>query len=65
MIEKPMTRKQEALVKLVSTGAPNKVIAHKLGLTVGTVKVYMGNVFRLTNCKNRTELAIWGVRNLD
>ena len=46
------------LVKLVRQGMRNRDIAEKLGITEGTVKVYLHSVFEKTGVANRTELAI-------
>jgi two-component system, NarL family, nitrate/nitrite response regulator NarL len=46
------------LVKLVRQGMRNRDIAEQLGITEGTVKVYLHSVFEKTGVANRTELAI-------
>jgi two-component system nitrate/nitrite response regulator NarP len=46
------------LVELVRHGLKNRDIAEKLGITEGTVKVYLHSVFEKTGVANRTELAI-------
>lgn len=46
------------LVKLVRQGLRNRDIFEKLGITEGTVKVYLHSVFEKTGVANRTELAI-------
>ncbi len=46
------------LVRLVRQGMRNRDIAEKLGITEGTVKVYLHSVFEKTGVANRTELAI-------
>jgi DNA-binding NarL/FixJ family response regulator len=48
---------------LVSLAKLNKEIAFELCLTEGTVKEYMNRIFRKLAVKNRTELALWAVRN--
>jgi two-component system nitrate/nitrite response regulator NarP len=45
-------------VNLVRQGLRNRDIADRLGITEGTVKVYLHSVFEKTGVANRTELAI-------
>jgi len=45
-------------VGLVRKGLRNRDIAEQLGVTEGTVKVYLHSVFEKTGVVNRTELAI-------
>ena len=45
-------------MQLVRQGKRNRDIAEQLGITEGTVKVYLHSVFEKTGVANRTELAI-------
>jgi len=54
----PLTRRERELVELVRQGLRNRDIASELGVTEGTVKVYLHAVFEKLGVKNRTELAI-------
>jgi two-component system, NarL family, nitrate/nitrite response regulator NarL len=53
-----LSPRETELVKLVRQGLRNRDIAEKLGITDGTVKVYLHSVFEKTGVANRTELAI-------
>ena len=53
-----LSPRETELVKLVRQGLRNRDIAEKLGITEGTVKVYLHSVFEKTGVANRTELAI-------
>ncbi|HEX2804012.1 MAG TPA: response regulator transcription factor [Sphingomicrobium sp.] len=53
-----LSPRETELVKLVRQGMRNRDIAEKLGITEGTVKVYLHSVFEKTGVANRTELAI-------
>ena len=55
-------RENEILQALV-TGASNKVIAYKLGITEATVKVHLKTLLRKINVNNRTQAAIWAMNN--
>lgn len=53
-----LSPRETELVSLVRQGMRNRDIAAKLGITEGTVKVYLHSVFEKTGVANRTELAI-------
>ena len=55
-------REQEILQSLV-TGASNKLIAIKLGITEATVKVHLKTLLRKIDVNNRTQAAIWAINN--
>jgi DNA-binding NarL/FixJ family response regulator len=54
--------RQRQVVDLVMQGKTNKQIAAEMGLTTGTVKVYLVHIFNKCGVGNRTELALWAVR---
>jgi len=51
------------VVELVCQAKLNKEIASELRLTEGTIKEYLNRIFRKLEVKNRTELAVWALRN--
>ncbi|HEU5481947.1 MAG TPA: response regulator transcription factor [Sphingomicrobium sp.] len=53
-----LSPRERELVRLVRQGLRNRDIAEKLGITEGTVKVYLHSIFEKTGVANRTELAI-------
>jgi two-component system, NarL family, nitrate/nitrite response regulator NarL len=55
-------REQEILQALV-TGASNKLIAIRLGITEATVKVHLKTLLRKIDANNRTQAAIWAMNN--
>jgi DNA-binding NarL/FixJ family response regulator len=55
------TREMEVL-RLVARGIPNKDIALKLGLSLRTVKGYLGDLFLKLNAASRTEAVITSLR---
>jgi two-component system nitrate/nitrite response regulator NarP len=50
--------RERELIKLVQGGLRNREIAQKLGVTEGTIKVYLHTVFQKLGVSSRTELAI-------
>jgi two-component system nitrate/nitrite response regulator NarP len=56
--EAKLSNRERSLVALVAKGMRNREIAAKLGVTEGTVKVYLHAIFDKLGVANRTELAI-------
>jgi len=57
-----VTRREGQLIKLVSQGLCNKEIAYALGISVGTVKVYLSRLFDKLEVSDRYELALLALR---
>jgi two-component system nitrate/nitrite response regulator NarP len=53
-----LTPRERKLVALVAQGLRNREIAAELGITEGTVKVYLHSIFDKLGVASRTELAI-------
>jgi DNA-binding NarL/FixJ family response regulator len=50
--------RQRDVLRLLAEGQSNKVIARGLGISVSTVKVHLGAVFRALGARNRVEAAV-------
>jgi DNA-binding NarL/FixJ family response regulator len=59
-----LTRRQGQIVSLVSQGFKNKEIATAMGITEGTVKVYLYKLFRKLGMNDRLDMALYGIKNL-
>jgi DNA-binding NarL/FixJ family response regulator len=59
-----LTRREGQLVSLLAQGLKNRDIAAALGISEGTVKVYLSKLFHKLGVKDRLELALYGVKNL-
>jgi two-component system nitrate/nitrite response regulator NarP len=59
-----LTRRQGQIVSLVAQGFKNKEIASSMGITEGTVKVYLYKLFRKLGMNDRLDLALYGLKNL-
>jgi two-component system NarL family response regulator len=57
-----LTHRELEVVSLVSLGASNKLIAARLGITVGTVKAHMRSVLDKLGAANRMEAAAVAAR---
>ena len=53
-----LTPRERELIELVRQGLRNRDIAAELGVTEGTVKVYLHAIFDKLHVENRTELAL-------
>ncbi|MDF1627507.1 MAG: response regulator transcription factor [Parvibaculaceae bacterium] len=50
-----LTDRQSQVLDLLAEGAPNKIIAARLGLALPTVKIHVAAVLRRLSARNRTE----------
>jgi DNA-binding NarL/FixJ family response regulator len=55
----PLTARELEVVRLVSSGLPNKAIARRLGLREGTVKIHLYNIYAKLSVPNRTALTLF------
>jgi two-component system, NarL family, nitrate/nitrite response regulator NarL len=55
-----LTARQVEILKFLSEGAPNKLIAKVLGLSEKTVKAHITAIFKTLNVENRTQAAVAG-----
>jgi len=51
-----LTRRENAIIRLVSSGAKNQEIADQLHISPNTVKTHLYSIFRKTDSRNRVEL---------
>jgi DNA-binding NarL/FixJ family response regulator len=59
-----LTKRERAIISLMSKGAKNKEIADELNISPHTVKTHLYSAFRKTNCRNRIELLSWAQYNI-
>ena len=57
--EAGLTEQETKILEQISTGKSNKLIAHELGITEGTVKVHVKHLLKKLNLKSRVEAALW------
>jgi DNA-binding NarL/FixJ family response regulator len=60
-----LTVRESQLLTLLSRGLKNKEISCELGLTEGTVKVYLSHLLHKSGAKDRFELAIQSLKSLN
>lgn len=59
-----LSPRQREVLALIVQGLPNKEIARKLNLAVGTVKIHVAVLFHKMNVTSRTAAAVAGMRLL-
>ena len=59
-----LSPRESQLVGMLARGLKNKEISHELGITEGTVKVYLSHLFTKSGTKDRFDLAIHGLKNM-
>lgn len=61
-IDTPLTPREFQVLKIISLGLSNQEIANSLGISVETVKEHVQNILRKLQVKDRTQAAVWAVR---
>ncbi|WP_420598579.1 response regulator [Neptuniibacter sp.] len=59
-----LTERERETLFFIAKGLNNKLIARELGISDGTVKVYVKNLLRKLDMHSRLELAAWAHKNL-
>ncbi|MEQ1141926.1 response regulator [Acinetobacter soli] len=59
-----MTAREQETLLLIAKGLNNKLIARELGISDGTVKVYVKSLLRKLNLHSRLELSVWAHQHL-
>ncbi len=60
-----LTNRESEILSYISEGSCNKVIARKLEISDGTVKVHVKNLLRKLKLKSRLEAAVWALEHKD
>jgi DNA-binding NarL/FixJ family response regulator len=58
-----LSERELAILRLLGSGAANREIAERLGLTEGTVKNYVSAILAKTGLHDRTQAALFAVRH--
>jgi DNA-binding NarL/FixJ family response regulator len=61
-IDIPLTPRETQVLRLISTGLSNLEIANSLTISVETVKEHVQNLLRKLQVNDRTQAAVWAVR---
>ncbi|HEY4086969.1 MAG TPA: response regulator transcription factor [Bryobacteraceae bacterium] len=59
-----LTKRERQLASLLAQGLKNKEIAYRLGITEGTVKVYLSRLYGKLGVNDRFDLALFALKNL-
>jgi two-component system nitrate/nitrite response regulator NarL len=59
-----LTPRERQVMGLVAQGLRNKEIAFSIGVTEGTIKVYLSRLFQKVGANDRLDLALFALRNL-
>jgi two-component system, NarL family, nitrate/nitrite response regulator NarL len=56
-----LTEREHEILGLLAEGMSNKLIARRLDISNGTVKVHVKNLLRKLNLRSRLEAAVWAM----
>jgi len=59
-----LTPRERQVMGLVAQGLRNKEIAYSIGVTEGTIKVYLSRLFQKVGASDRLDLALFALRNM-
>ena len=59
----PLSTKEMIVVRCLARGCCNKEISRSVGITEATTKVHVKAIMRKLGVSNRTQAAVWAVRN--
>lgn len=59
----PLTPRELQVLRHVALGLSNREIGTALGISIETVKEHVQNLLRKIECTDRTQAAVWAVRN--
>jgi two-component system nitrate/nitrite response regulator NarL len=60
-----LTSRERQIMSAVAEGVSNKVIAKRLGVSEGTVKIHLHHIYRKVDVANRTSLAALAIAHRD
>lgn len=58
-----LTKREREVLDLILDGLQNKEVAHRLGLSEGTVRNHVSRIFDILGVHNRTALVLWAFEN--
>lgn len=56
-----LTGREREILRLIARGLSNKMIARKLSITEGTIKVHVKNLLKKLGLRSRVQAAVWAV----
>ena len=62
-VDSPLTNRETQVLRHVSMGLSNREVGKSLGISVETVKEHVQNILRKLDVNDRTQAAVWALRN--
>ena len=60
---KELTRREVEVLKMIASGSSNKEIASTLSISERTVKNHVSNIFKKIDVSDRTQAAVFAIKN--
>ena len=61
-VDRPLTKREIEVLKLITEGLFNKEIAYKLSISEKTVKNHVSNIFKKISVSDRTQAAVYAIK---
>ncbi len=61
--QSPLTQRELQVLKHIAMGLSNREIGRSLGISVETIKEHVQNILRKLDVNDRTQAAVWAIRN--
>jgi DNA-binding NarL/FixJ family response regulator len=62
-VDDTLTKREIEVLKLIAEGLFNKEIAYNLDISEKTVKNHVSNIFKKINVSDRTQAAVYAIKN--
>ncbi len=62
-VDLPLTPRETEILRLLANGATNREIAHQITVSEGTVKNHVSSILQRLDLRDRTQAAVFAVRN--
>ncbi len=62
-VDSPLTNRESQVLRHVAMGLSNREIGKSLGISVETVKEHVQNILRKLDVNDRTQAAVWALKN--
>ncbi|WP_157980964.1 LuxR C-terminal-related transcriptional regulator [Aliidiomarina shirensis] len=60
--QQPLTKREKEILRLLTEGKSNRILAEELAISEGTVKVHIKNILKKLGLRSRMQAALWQLK---